>query len=270
MWESVSRTLDFSLDDTAAAILAQATGHTEDAAFFTTRSKSYKNVWDPDAKRFHPRNADGDFIQPRGRHYTECSADTALWCVPHDPIGLAELMGGVDSFEAQLDEYFKNFFSSEGGNKSIHGNEPSHHTSYLYSAIGKQWKTAAQVREIATRSYSTNKKGFDGNEDCGQMSAWYVLSALGFYPLNPATDVYMIGSPIVERAVIKIGAPYPAATFTIIAKNQSPENKYIQSATLNGKRLTEPRLHQKDIVGGGTLEFVMGPQPNKLAFASGN
>ncbi len=268
--ESVSRTQDFSLNDTAAAILAQATGHAEDAAFFTARSKSYTHLWDRESKLFLPRKSDGTFTRATDGHdYCECSAQTSLWCVPHDPLGVAALLGGTEAFEARLDDYFKNlFFKPERGNRSIQGNEPSHHTAYLYNAIGKQWKTAAQVREIARRSYSTDKKGFDGNEDCGQMSAWYILSALGFYPLNPATDVYEIGSPLVERAVLKIGTPYPAATFTVLARNPSPENTYIQSATLNGCRLTEPRLRQKDIVAGGVLEFVMGPQPNPSAFSA--
>ena len=240
--ESVSRTLDFSLNDTAASILSQAAGHPEDAAFFAARSKSYTNVWSRESKLFLPRKADGTFGKAEDGGYTECSAQTALWCVPHDPLGVATLLGGTDVFEARLDDYFLNhFFKPESGNRSIQGNEPSHHTAYLYNAIGKQWKTAAQVREIARRSYSTDKKGFDGNEDCGQMSAWYILSALGFYPLNPATDVYEIGSPLVDKAVLRIGAPYPAAVLTILVKNASPVNKYIQSVTLNGRRFTEPR-----------------------------
>ncbi len=266
--QSVSRTLDFALNDTAAAILAQATGHNEDAAMFTARSKSYKNQWDATRQLFLPRTADGTFVNmTSGHHYTECTAQTALWCVPHDPYGVAELLGGVEVYEARLDDYFHTeFFKPERGNRSIHGNEPSHHTSYLYSAIGKPWKTAAQVREIARRSYSANKKGFDGNEDCGQMSAWYILSALGFYPLNPATEWYEIGSPLVEKAVLKFGNPYPSATLTISAENQSPENVYVQSVSLNGKRLTQPRIRQSDLIKGGLLEFMMGPQPNHNAF----
>jgi predicted alpha-1,2-mannosidase len=268
--ESVSRTQDFALNDTAAAILAQATGHAEDAAFFTARSKSYTNVWERESKLFLPRKADGTFTKAQDGHdYTECSAQTSLWCVPHDPLGVAALLGGKEAFEARLDDYFQNlFFKPERGNRSIQGNEPSHHTAYLYNAIGKQWKSAAQVREIARRSYSTDKKGFDGNEDCGQMSAWYILSALGFYPLHPATDVYEIGSPLVDKAVLKIGAPYAPATFTVVAKNQAPTNVYVQSASLNGKRLAEPRIRQKDIVAGGTLEFVMGDKPNPAAFGT--
>lgn len=267
--QSVSRTLDFSLNDTAAAILAQATGHTEDAASFSKRSKSYKNQWDSAHQLFLPRLADGTYTDRMdGPSYTECSAQTALWCVPHDPLGVAELLGGTDVYEARLDKYFQSeFFKPERGNRSIHGNEPSHHTSYLYSAIGKQWKTAAQVREIAKRCYSTNRKGFDGNEDCGQMSAWYILSALGFYPLNPATEWYEIGSPLVEKAVLKVGSPYPEATLTIVVKNQAPENVYVQSVSLNGKRLTQPRIRQSDLVSGGVLEFVMGVQPNSKAFS---
>lgn len=269
--ESVSRTLDFSLNDTAAAILARAAGQEADAAFFEARAKSYTNVWNASAKLFLPRKADGTFTSATDGHdYCECSAQTSLWCVPHDALGVAALLGGADVYEAKLDEYFATlFFKPERGNRSIHGNEPSHHTGYLYNAIGKPWKTQAQVREIARRSYSTDKKGFDGNEDCGQMSAWYILTALGFYPLNPATDVYEIGSPLVDRAVLTIGAPYPAATFTVIAKNQSPQNVYVQSVALNGRRLTEPRLRQRDIVAGGTLEFVMGDKPNPGAFEAG-
>ncbi len=269
--ESVSRTLDFALNDTAAAILAQATKHPKDAEFFNARSKSYTNVWDCESKLFLPRKADGTFSPKSSGAYCECSAQTALWCVPHDPLGVAALLGGADVFESRLDDYFQNlFFNPERGNRSIQGNEPSHHTAYLYNAIGKQWKTAAQVREIAQRSYRNDKKGFDGNEDCGQMSSWYILSALGFYPLNPATDIYEIGSPLIDKAVLKIGAPYPDATFTIIVKNQSPSNKYIQSITLNGKPLNKPQLRQKDIVAGGTLEFIMGAEPNPKVFADSN
>jgi len=270
--ESVSRTLDFSLDDTAAAILARAAGHADEAAFFEARSKSYTNLWDASSKLFLPRKADGAFTAATDGHdYCECSAQTALWCVPHDARGVAALLGGADAYEAKLDDYFQTlFFKPERGNRSIHGNEPSHHTGYLYNAIGKPWKTQAQVREIARRSYSTDKKGFDGNEDCGQMSAWYILTALGFYPLNPAIGVYELGSPLVDRAVLTIGAPYAPATFTIIARNQSPKNVYVQSATLNGKRLSEPRIRQRDIVAGGTLEFVMGDRPNPAAFDAAN
>ena len=269
--ESVSRTLDFSLNDTAAALLARAAGQASEAAFFEARSKSYTNAWDAASKLFLPRRSDGAFVQARDGHdYCECSAQTSLWCVPHDALGVAALLGGADVFEAKLDEYFQTlFFRPERGNRSIHGNEPSHHTGYLYNAIGKPWKTQAQVREIARRCYSTDKKGFDGNEDCGQMSAWYILTALGFYPLNPATDVYELGSPLVERAVLKVGAPYPATTFTVVAKNQSPQNVYVQAATLNGRRLAEPRLRQRDILAGGTLEFLMGDKPNPAAFEAG-
>jgi len=268
--ESVSRTQDFALNDTAAAILARATGHADEAAFFDARAKSYTNAWDASVKLFQPRKADGAFVRAEdGGDYCECSAQTSLWCVPHDPLGVAALLGGKDAFEAKLDEFFQTlFFKPDRGNRSIHGNEPSHHTGYLYNAIGKPWKTQAQVREIAQRSYSTDKKGFDGNEDCGQMSAWYILTALGFYPLNPATDVYELGSPLVDKAVLAIGAPYALETFTVLVRNQSPQNVYVQSATLNGRRLTEPRIRQRDIVGGGTLEFVMGPKPCPEAFSA--
>jgi predicted alpha-1,2-mannosidase len=261
--ESVSRTQDFALDDTAAAVLAKATGHMDDAAFFLARSKSYTNVWCRERQLFLPRKADGSFIgETRGGHYCETSAETALWCVPHDPLGAAALLGGKDVFERKLDDFFgKLFFKNDGrGNLSIHGNEPSHHVAYLYNKIGRPAKTQRQVREIMARCYTADKRGFDGNEDCGQMSAWYILSALGFYPLNPASGEYEIGSPNVAKAVLRFGAPYPAATLTILVHNAGPKNVYVKSVTLNGHPLKGMRITQSEIVGGGTLEFTMAAE----------
>ena len=254
--ESVSRTQDFCLNDTAVAILADAAGHPADADFFRDRAKCYTNLWNASARRFLPRRADGSWGDPRkDHHYCECSPETGLWCVPHDVEGLVALLGGPASFEQELDTYFETlFWKPERGNKSIHGNEPSHHTSYLYNFCGKPEKTAFRVREIMTRSYSTNRKGFDGNEDCGQMSAWYILSALGFYPMNPATGWYEIGSPIVDRATVCIGD----RTLEIVCRGQSPENYVVKSVSFNGKPLADRRIHHNDLAKGGILAFQMG------------
>ena len=162
------------------------------------------------------------------------------------------------AFEKRLDGFFDTvFWKPERGNKSIHGNEPSHHVAYLYNRVGAYDKTARRVRDILTRSYSTDRKGFDGNEDCGQMSAWYILSALGIYPLNPADGWYEIGSPLVDRATIRLGAPYRPATLSIVVRNQSPETGRVKSVTFNGKPLADRRIHHNDLVRGGTLEFEM-------------
>ena len=213
--ESVSRTQDFCLDDCAAAILAEATGHADEAAYFRARARNYTNLWNAAASAFLPRRADGSFV-PRGSErlkildldYCEQTPETGVWGVPFDTDGLAALMGGKDAAVRWLDEFFETlFWKPERGNKSIHGNEPSHHCAYLYNRFGAPEKTQRRVREILTRAYSTNRKGFDGNEDCGQMSAWYILSALGFYPLDPASGEYELGSPLVRGAKLRIGAP---------------------------------------------------------------
>ena len=257
--ESISRTQDFSLNDTAAAILADAAGDASGAAAFRARSRNWTNVWNAARGYFLPRRADGSWADPTdGDHYCECSPETALWCVPHDVDELVRLMGGAEAFERRLDTFFDTvFWKPYHGNFSIHGNEPSHHIAYLYNRIGAYDKTARRVRDILTRSYSTDRKGFDGNEDCGQMSAWYILSALGFYPLNPADGWYEIGSPLVDRATIRIGRPYAPATLSIIVRNQAPENWRVKSVTFNGNPLPARRIHHNDLVRGGELVFDM-------------
>ena len=236
-YESVSRTLDFSLAD---------------------RNRNYTNLWCASAGLFLPRRKDGSFDANASRAYTECTPETSLWCVPHDPEGLAELMGGREVAIRRLDEFFDTvFWIPERGNKSIHGNEPSHHCAYLYNRFGAPEKTQRRVREIITRSYSTNRKGFDGNEDCGQMSAWYIFSALGFYPLDPVSGEYEIGSPIVRGARLRIGAPYAPAMLEIRVANYAPDRWRVRRATLNGAELKNWRVRHADLVKGGILEFEM-------------
>lgn len=261
--ESVSRTQDFGLADRAAAILADAVGRHGEADAFRARSLNYRNLWCERDQCFLPRKANGDFV-PRSalgkpyHDYCEQSPETGVWAVPYDTDGLARLMGGREAAVKRLDEYFDTlFWVPERGNKSIHGNEPSHHTAYLYNRFGVPDKTQKRVREILARSYSTNRKGFDGNEDCGQMSAWYILSALGFYPVDPASGEYEIGSPIVRGAKLRIGAPYAPATFEIKVENYSPDRWRVRRVSLNGRELSSFRLRHGDIVKGGTLVFEM-------------
>ena len=267
--ESVSRTQDFGLADRAVAILADAVGRHGEAESFRARSLNYRSLWCEREQRFLPRKANGDFV-PRAAlqkpylDYCEQSPETGVWAVPYDTDGLARLMGGRDEAVKRLDEYFDSlFWVPERGNKSIHGNEPSHHTAYLYNRFGAPEKTQRRVRDILTRSYSTNRKGFDGNEDCGQMSAWYILSALGFYPIDPVSGEYEIGSPIVKGAKLRIGAPYKAATFEIKVVNYAPDRWRVRRVTLNGRELSDFRIRHADIVKGGTLVFEMDGGPGR-------
>lgn len=252
--ESVSRTLDFGLQDLATAVLAEAVGQDEDAAYFRARSNNYRNLWNPDSLKFLPRAADGRWMSPTQSDYTECSPEASVWCVPYDVEGVCDLMGGREVFENNLDQYFDTrFWLPERGGRSIHGNEPSHHISYLYNRIGKHEKTGAHVREIMSRSYSTDRKGFDGNEDCGQMSAWYILSALGLYMLNPADGIYELGDPVVKKAVLKIGRPYTPATLKILSVGNP--NAPVSHVTFNEKRLNQWQIHHNDLIRGGELVF---------------
>ncbi|MBR3222938.1 MAG: GH92 family glycosyl hydrolase [Kiritimatiellae bacterium] len=235
--ESVSRTLDFA---------------------FADRNKAYTNLWCASSGLFLPKRADGTFDANAKRAYTECRPEAAVWCVPHDPDGLAVLMGGKEVAVRRLDEFFdKLFWQLERGNLSIHGNEPSHHVAYLYNRFGAPEKTQRRVREILTRAYSANRKGFDGNEDCGQMSAWYILSALGFYPLDPVSGYYEIGSPIVRGAKLRLGAPYAPATLDIRVKNYAPNRWRVKRVMLNGVELKDWRISHLSLVRGGVLEFEM-------------
>jgi putative alpha-1,2-mannosidase len=179
------------------------------------------------------------------------------WFVPHDVEGLINLMGGRDEFIKRLDM----------GRRSDacywHGNEPSHHVAYLYDYAGVPWKTQEWVREIMEKSYGTNPDGLCGNDDCGQLSAWYVFSAMGFYPVCPGIPSYEIGSPIFDEVVIHLDEYWGSEDFVILAKNNSPKNRYIQSAALNGELLDKPWLTHEEIINGGALVFEMGPKPNK-------
>ena len=201
-----------------------------------------------------PRKADGSWAKLGWNDYTECSPDTALWCVPHDVEGLVALLGGPEAFERELDRFFDElFFKPNGQGKSLHGNEPTHHVAYLYNRIGRYEKTCRRVRDILVRCYSTDRKGFDGNEDCGAMSAWYVLSALGLYPLDPASGEYELGSPVVESARLRLAG----GELRITVKGHAPDRWNVRRVTFDGRELANRRIAHADLAQGGDLVFEM-------------
>jgi predicted alpha-1,2-mannosidase len=272
--QSVSKTLEFCYNDWCAAQMAKALGKTDDYRFFLKRSESYRKLYNPSTGFFRGRNADGSWKTPFNPYaidwssYTEATAWQYSWYVPQNVPDMIRLMGGDRRFAAKLDSLFHVSSEIVGQQSDItgligqyaHGNEPSHHIAYLYDYARQPWKTQAYVREIMDTQYNNTIDGISGNEDCGQMSAWYVLSAMGFYPVNPCGGVYAIGSPAVDGAVLDTGN---GKTFTITVQNQSPANRYIQSATLNGQRLDKSWISHEDILRGGTLVFRMGSKPNR-------
>ena len=262
--ESVSRTLDYSLADASIAKFALALGKTDEAKRFAARAKNYRNLWNAEKKCFLPKTTDGKWVDPKtltwdNHAYTETNERSARWCVPHDVDGLVALMGGADVFERELDRFFEeDFYKTDTvGNSSVHGNETCHHVAYLYNRIGRYDKTCRRVHDILTRCYSDSRRGFDGNEDCGAMSAWYILSALGFYPLDPASGEYELGSPVVRSATLRFGAPYGTAELKIVVKNAAPARTVVRRVTLNGTELKSRRVMHADLVRGGELVFEM-------------
>jgi predicted alpha-1,2-mannosidase len=255
--ESISRTMEFAYDDFCDAQLAKAVGNMDDYNMFMARSKNYRNlIKDGD---LWARTAEGQWlpaVKEPWKPLTEGESWTYLFCAMQDVPGLIEALGGQEAFIKKLDENFD-------GRHHRHDNEPGHHYPYLYDYCGMPWKTQERVREIDRKHFLNTPVGFTGNEDCGQMSAWHIFSSMGFYSVTPGTELYAIGSPMWDSVTISIDAPYAPAKFRILAENQSAENKYIQSATLNGVALNTPFLKHSDIVRGGELRFVMGPKPNK-------
>jgi len=252
--ESASSSLEDDYDDYAVAQIAKAAGKESDYKFFINRSCNYRLLFNPETEFMQARNSDGSWADP-GAGWTEGDKWVYTWSVMHDIPGLLRLMGGADNYNRKLDEHF-------AGGHNHHDNEPSHHYGYLYDYSGQPWKTQKKVREIAAEAYTNTPTGILGNEDCGQMSAWYLFTAMGFYPVNPVSGDYMIGSPIFRKTVIHLAG---GKQFTISAPEASDANLYIQSAELNGKPLTIPVLRYSDIVAGGTLTFKMGPSPSNWA-----
>ncbi|WP_158882270.1 GH92 family glycosyl hydrolase [Rhodanobacter sp. L36] len=250
--ESASSTQEESYDDFAVAQVAKAVGKSEDHAFFLKRSLSYRNLFNPARGFMQAKNADGHWASP-DEGWTEGDQWVYLFAALHDIPGVVKLLGGRAPASAKLDAHF------DGGHNR-HDNEPSHHYAYLYDYTGEPWKTQARVRMIAHDAYSNTPNGVLGNEDCGQMSAWYLFTAMGFYPVNPASGDYLIGSPLFARVTLNLPN---GKTFVVSSPGNSATNIYIQSARLNGKPLDVPVVSYAQIEAGGQLDFVMGPKPSR-------
>ncbi|MGA8939443.1 MAG: GH92 family glycosyl hydrolase [Acidobacteriaceae bacterium] len=252
--ESASRTLEDSYDDWCVSQIAARLGKTSDATYFLQRAHNYANIFNKATGFMQARNSDGSWA-PIDAGWTEGNKWVYTWAVMQDIPGLMKLMGGKDVYNRELDEHF-------AGHHNIHKNEPSHHYGYLYDYSGEPWKTQATVREIADAEYANLPAGLDGDDDCGQMSAWYLFTAFGFYPVTPASGDYMIGSPIFSRMSLRLAN---GKQFTVIADNNSNVNRYIQSATLDGKKLSIPKITYEDIMRGSTLRLTMGRSPSTWA-----
>ncbi|HLJ17522.1 MAG TPA: GH92 family glycosyl hydrolase [Bryobacteraceae bacterium] len=256
--EQVSRTLEYAYDDFVLAQLAKALGHENDYRMLMHRSLNYRNVFDPSVGFVRGRHRDGSWdrpFDPAGKYLyiTEGLPWQYTFFVPQDIPGLMALMGGRQAFTRKLDELF-------AGNYYDHGNEPSHQIAYLYDYAGEAWKTQQHVRSIQLTEYSTGPDGLSGNDDCGQISAWYILSTLGFYPVCPGVPYYEIGSPQFPEAIVHLAGHHD---LTIRARGASAVNRYIQSASWDGKPFTKTWLAHADLVQGGALVLQMGPEPNK-------
>ena len=276
--ESVAEGLEYAYDDFCISVIAKAAGDTATAAKYAEMAKYYEKYFDPSVGFMRGKDSKGQWRTPfdprysghRVDDYCEGTAWQWLWFVPQDVEGLANLLGGNDKMAEKLDELLAADSKLEGERPSVdisgligqyaHGNEPSHHVLYLYNYIGRPWRTQELVDEVLQTLYFNDPNGLSGNEDCGQMSAWYILSAMGFYQVCPGIPTYTIGRPIVDKAVMKLK---DGKTFTVVVTNNSKENKYVQKMTLNGKALEKPFFEHSDIVAGGTLEIEMGPQPVK-------
>ncbi len=254
--EAASSTLEDAYDDFAVAQIAKAIGRDADYRFFLDRSRNYRNLYNPASGFMQGKNADGSWADADAG-WTEGDKWVYTYSVLHDIPGLMALMGGPEKYNATLDVHFR-----DGHNH--HANEPSHHYGYLYDFSGQPWKTQARVRQIANDYYTNTPNGIAGNEDCGQMSAWYVFTALGFYPVNPASGNYMIGSPLFTKVTLTL---QDGRHFVISAPRNAPRNLYIQSVKLNGIPTDSPLVTYQQIKAGGLLEFDMGPTPSSWGSA---
>lgn len=256
--EQTSRTLEYAYDDFVLSQVAAKLQKTDDYMVLTARAKNYRNVIDPDSGYANGRQADGCFLKDSNidnfaSYITEGAPCHYTWYAPQDPYGLMEAMGGRESYIEKLDRMFEE-------NLYWHGNEPCHQVAYMYNYAGQPWKTQKYARHIMDTEYGDMPGGLAGNDDAGQMSAWYVFSSIGFYPVCPGSPYYIIGSPRVEKAVLNLENENK---FIIEAEFTGNDNRYIQSASLNGKSYTRNFLHHDDIIKGGVLNFVMGDSPNK-------
>jgi len=277
--ESVSRTMECAYDDWCAAQMAKELGHAEDAEFFLKRSQNWKNVFDPSLGLVRGKDTNGRWRDPfdpfalghgadLANDFTEGNAFQYTWHVMQDPEGLVAAMGGRDTFVKRLDSLFAQPEKVQGSGivvdvtgligQYVHGNEPSHHVIYFYTLVGERDKAAARIREVFDRFYLPKTDGLCGNDDCGQMSAWYIFSALGFYPFNPCGGTYVLGAPQILKATVSLPG---GKTLTVVARNLSKENKFVRSATFNGKTL-DKTIEHADIMKGGEIVFEMSGSPS--------
>ncbi|WP_191858187.1 GH92 family glycosyl hydrolase [Hanstruepera ponticola] len=273
--ESVSKTLEYAYDDWTIAQMAKAMNKTDDYKTYTERAQYYKNVFDPESQFMRGRFRNTWFapFDPYevNFNYTEANSWQYSYYVPQDVSGFINLLGGKDKLEAHLDKLFTAEAETSGRDQAditgligqyAHGNEPSHHMAYLYNFVNKPFKTQEKVHQILTELYTNEPDGISGNEDCGQMSAWYVFSSIGFYPVTPASNLYIIGTPLFDKVTINLEN---GKHFTIQAKNLSNENIYIESVVLNGTPLNHSYISHEDIMKGGDLVFNMSSQPTEWA-----
>ena len=279
--ETVAKALEYCAADDGVAKVAKLLGKTDDYNYFFNRSRSYKKYYDPETRFMRAVGTDGKFRLPfnpffaehRTNDYTEGNAWQYTFLVPHDVKGLINLFGSDKAFMSKLDSLF--FVEGWAGDNAspdmsgmtgqyAHGNEPSHHVIYMYNYAGRPDKAAPLLRKMLNEMYLDQPDGLSGNEDVGQMSAWYILSSVGLYQVDPVGGRFVIGSPLFDKATVNVGA---GKTFTVVAKNNSDRNIYVQSARLNGKTLKNSYIEFNDIRHGGTLELVMGPKPSKWGAA---
>lgn len=275
--QSVSITLEQAFDDWCVAQLAMRLGKEKDYNHFMKRSAFYRNLFNSKTGFFQPKNDKGEWIEPfdpykyganGGYPFTEGNAWQYFWYVPQNIPDLISLTGGNKAFVAKLDTFFTVSYQSGALNDNAsgfvgqyaHGNEPSHHVAYLYACAGEPWKTQKYVAYIMNELYNDSSSGYAGNDDCGEMSAWYVFGALGFYPVNPVSGEYVIGTPMLEEAVIQLP---DRKTFTVKAPRKEDNEVYICSMKLNGEKYTKNYITHQDIMKGGILEFVMTASPGK-------
>lgn len=273
---AVSKTVEYCFDDWCIAKVARKLGHDDEAAYYTERSLFYRNTYDPETKFLRGKLADGSWNEPfnplqtsrlNHKDYTEGNAWQYTFYVPQDMTSYIQIVGGDDVFDSRLDEMFSTDFTGAEHvvadvtgliGQYAHGNEPSHHAAYLYNFVGKPWKTQKLVSQIKQELYSSAVDGLCGNDDCGQMSSWYVLSSLGFYPVTPAIGYFVIGSPSVKEASIRVK---DGKTLHIMAENASDKNIYIQSMTIDGKPYTKSFIPVETLTRGAEIHFMMGPEP---------
>lgn len=271
--ESVSKSLEYALSDWCIAKLALKLGKQSDYEYYSKRAKNYSAYFDTGTGFFRPKLSDGSFKKPFDPYkvegdYTEGNAWQYNWLVPQDVEGLISLLGSDSRFLGKLDSLFiaKGNIGNAPADMSgfigqyVHGNEPSHHITYMYAYAGEQWKTAEKVHYILKNLYHDKPEGLSGNEDCGQMSAWYVLSSIGFYPVNPAGSSFVFGSPLFENVTINLPE---GKIFNMKVLNSGDKNIYIESIILNGKPYTRSFITYRDIMNGGKLEFTLSDKPNK-------